>query len=85
MNFQIKKAILLATLISLARFDIGYAAYIDPNTGGLLFQFLAAAFAVLSGLVLLFSSRIRMAISRAKRWFRERSAEDAAEEPSFEK
>ncbi|MDA1329467.1 MAG: hypothetical protein O3B43_00115 [Chloroflexi bacterium] len=34
--------------------------YIDPNTGGLLFQALAVVFAAASGVVLVFSSRIKM-------------------------
>lgn len=45
------------------------AAYIDPNTGGMLFQVLAAIFGVLSGLVLIFSSRIKMAFFRLMRYF----------------
>ena len=43
------------------------AAYIDPNTGGMLFQLLAAAFGILSGLVLIFSSRIKSAVYRVLR------------------
>jgi hypothetical protein len=50
--------------------------YIDPNSGGLLFQVLAILFGVFSGTVLLFSSRIKMGISRIKRSLRERSRED---------
>ncbi len=34
--------------------------YIDPNTGGVLFQALAAVFAVVSVLVLSFAGRIRL-------------------------
>lgn len=34
--------------------------YIDPNTGGMLFQVLAVLFAVASGTILIFSSKIRM-------------------------
>ena len=41
--------------------------YIDPNTGGVLFQALAAAFAVLSGVLLIFSSKIRAGIARLRR------------------
>lgn len=41
--------------------------YIDPNTGGMLFQILAVMFGVFSGLVLLFSSRIRMFFARLTR------------------
>lgn len=47
-------------------------AYIDPNTGGMLFQILAASFAALSGILLLFSRQIRMFFSRVKRAVRER-------------
>jgi hypothetical protein len=50
--------------------------YIDPNSGGLLFQVLAILFGVFSGTVLLFSSRIKMGISRLRRRLRERSGED---------
>ena len=45
--------------------------YIDPNTGGMLFQILAVAFAALSGLVLFFSGKIRMFFTRLRRRVRE--------------
>jgi hypothetical protein len=35
------------------------AAYIDPNTGGMLFQILAVLFGVISGALLLFSGKIK--------------------------
>lgn len=41
--------------------------YIDPNTGGMLFQILAIVFAMASGIVLLFSSKIRMFWARLMR------------------
>ena len=41
--------------------------YIDPNTGGMLFQVLASMLAVFSGLALLFSGKIRAAIGRLRR------------------
>ena len=44
--------------------------YIDPNTGGMLFQALAAFLAVFSGIALLFSSRIRAAVARLRRSLR---------------
>jgi hypothetical protein len=47
--------------------------YIDPNTGGMLFQILAVLFGVISGTVLIFSSRIKMAFSKLRRSIRERS------------
>jgi hypothetical protein len=45
--------------------------YIDPNTGGMLFQILATAFALFSGLILIFSGKIRALIARARRSVRE--------------
>jgi len=41
--------------------------YIDPNTGGLLAQALVAIFAVFSGVLLVFSSRIRAGIAKLRR------------------
>jgi len=41
--------------------------YIDPNTGGMLFQVLASLLAVFSGIALLFSGKIRAAIGRLRR------------------
>jgi hypothetical protein len=41
--------------------------YIDPNTGGVLFQILAVLFAVFSGTVLVFSSKIRAGIAKLRR------------------
>lgn len=41
--------------------------YIDPNTGGMLFQILAVIFAVFSGVFLVFSSKIRAGIARLRR------------------
>ena len=50
--------------------------YIDPNTGGMLFQVLAVMFGVISGTVLIFSSRIKMGLSKLRRSIRERSGQD---------
>lgn len=41
--------------------------YIDPNTGGMLFQILAIIFGLFSGILLFFSSRIRQFIARIRR------------------
>jgi hypothetical protein len=41
--------------------------YIDPNTGGILFQALAGLFAVLSGVLFFFSRNIRQWIARMRR------------------
>jgi hypothetical protein len=46
--------------------------YIDPSTGGMLFQILAVVFAALSGVILFFSSKIKMAYRRMLRSMRER-------------
>ncbi len=45
--------------------------YIDPNTGGMLFQILGFVIALFSGIVLLFSGKIRAAIARARRMTRQ--------------
>jgi len=50
--------------------------YIDPNTGGILFQALAAILAVASGVLLAFSGRIRKGIARFRRRFRRDKPED---------
>jgi len=49
--------------------------YIDPSTGGMLFQVLAVIFAALSGVILFFSGRIKMAYRRMLRRLRERGGE----------
>jgi hypothetical protein len=41
--------------------------YIDPNTGGVLFQALAASLAAISGLLLIFSRQIRTGIAKLRR------------------
>ena len=46
--------------------------YIDPSSGGLIFQILAVMFGVISGTVLLFAGRIRMAIAKMRRSYREK-------------
>lgn len=44
--------------------------YIDPNTGGILFQALAGILAAVSGLLFFFSRRIREGIARVRRKLR---------------
>ncbi len=53
--------------------------YIDPNSGGLIFGWLLAAFGLLSGLVLIFSGKIRAYFSQLRRKSRE-NKEDKADE-----
>jgi hypothetical protein len=50
--------------------------YIDPSAGGLIFQVLAVLFGVISGGVLLFSSRIKMGVAKMRRRLRERDQAD---------
>jgi hypothetical protein len=49
-------------------------AYVDPSTGGLLFQVLALAFASISGVLFLFSRQIRAAAARARRFIGSRTS-----------
>ena len=44
--------------------------YIDPNTGGVLFQALAAALVAISGVLFVFSRRIKEGIARLRRRIR---------------
>ena len=54
--------------------------YIDPNSGGMLFQALLIVFGVISGTVLIFSSKIKMGFARLMRTFREKFDNDEATE-----
>ncbi len=57
-----------------------FVAYIDPNTGGMLFQLLAVLFAAFSGILLFFSRQIKTGIARLMRFFREkRSHNDSSD------
>ena len=58
--------------------------YIDPNTGGILFQTLAILFGVFSGVVLLFSSKIKMGIAKLRRSMRKDSEDSEATETKAE-
>ena len=55
--------------------------YIDPNTGGILAQTLIVLFGVISGVVLLFSSKIKMGIAKLRRAFRKDSEDTEPPEP----
>lgn len=55
--------------------------YIDPNTGGLLFQLLAVIFTAISGFVLLFSGRIKMFFARLRRTMRESRKDGVDKDP----
>jgi hypothetical protein len=54
--------------------------YIDPNTGGVLFQALAAVFVAVSGVLLIFSGRIRGYFSQLRRKSRENKKDNAEEQ-----
>ena len=41
--------------------------YIDPNTGGILFQVLAGALVAVSGVLFIFSRKIREVVARLRR------------------
>jgi hypothetical protein len=49
--------------------------YIDPNTGGMLSQVLAAVFVAGSGVLLFFSRNIREGIAKLRRWMRKEGEE----------
>ena len=51
--------------------------YIDPSTGGMLFQVLAIAFTAVSGFVLLFANRIKMFFTKRRRGSSEENIEAA--------
>jgi hypothetical protein len=53
--------------------------YIDPNTGGVLFQALAASLAAISGVLLIFSRQIRQAIAKLRRGARKDEDESTKE------
>jgi hypothetical protein len=70
MNRHMVKSVILALIASLVGVTSAFAAYVDPNTGGMLFQLLAVLFTVFSGILLFFSARIRMAFARVVRFVR---------------
>ena len=55
--------------------------YIDPNTGGMLFNVLAVVLAAGSGILMFFSRNIREAIAKMRRKGRN---EDVQEQPAVE-
>ncbi len=58
--------------------------YIDPNTGGMLFQILAVLFGVISGAILIFSSRIKMGFSKLRRSMRGKTDQVEMDESPLE-
>ena len=64
------KSVVLALIVSVA-VAFPALAYVDPNTGGMLFQLLAVIFVFLSGILLFLSSHIRMGVARVRRFLRD--------------
>lgn len=75
----IAKAILLALIVSAVGVQPAQA-YIDPSTGGQLFQLLAVIFAFFSAMLLFLSSYIRMGFARFKRFTRSLFARNSQEQ-----
>jgi hypothetical protein len=75
MKKLIGKATAIVFLMSLAVYGTAQAAYIDPNTGGILFQILAVMIGVISGFLLLFSSQVKKAFYKIKRSLRGEKSE----------
>jgi len=55
--------------------------YIDPNTGGVIFQALLASFAAITGVLLIFSRQIRTGIAKLRRGARK---DETEEEPKVD-
>jgi hypothetical protein len=49
-----------------------WLAYVDPSTGGVLFQLLTIVFATISGALFFFSRQVKSAFARFKRFLNER-------------
>ncbi len=56
--------------IVISAIPLSIRGYIDPNTGGMLFQLLAVIFAVFSGFLFFFSRQIKAGFARFKRYLR---------------
>jgi hypothetical protein len=70
MKNTIFKAVVIAGVVAAIGVRPAAAAYIDPNTGGMLFQMLAVLFGLFSGIILFFSSKIKMFFFRVMRGVR---------------
>ena len=77
---KLVKISLVILVVCLINVRSASAAYIDPNTGGMVFQLLAVLFGVISGLILVFSSRIKMLFFRVMR--KVRHQEEPESEPA---
>jgi len=70
MKNRILKGSALAVIAALLGVRPAFAAYLDPNTGGMLFQLLAVLFGVISGFILFFAGRIKMFFFKVMRLIR---------------
>ena len=79
---------LVSILVHITPFLTGGSAaprvYIDPNTGGMLFQMLAVILALFSGILFFFSRKIKELFARLRRKLRKEPDLPAAEEPKPE-
>jgi hypothetical protein len=74
------RAFVLASLLLFVLARPAWAGYIDPNTGGMLFQLLAVAFAFISGFFFFFAGKVRMLFARLRRFFRARLGRETPDE-----
>lgn len=58
--------------------------YIDPSSGGMLFQILAVVFGILSGTILMFGSRIKMGIAKLRRSLRQKNEKNTTPDNKFD-
>lgn len=58
--------------------------YIDPSSGGMLFQIFAVVFGLVSGTVLMFGSRIKMSIAKFRRSLRQKNENSEVSENKTE-
>jgi hypothetical protein len=61
------EVVVMALIVGVQITHAAPRGYIDPGTGGMLFQVLAIVLTTLSGFVFLFSNRIKMMLARSKR------------------
>ena len=88
MSFNVRRYFIVLIIVLATAFIYSVkparAAYIDPNTGGMLFQMLAVLIGVFSGIVLIFSSRIKMLYFRIARFLRRSDADEAPQDQSVD-
>jgi hypothetical protein len=63
-NVIVVEALAIALITGVQAAFAAPRGYIDPSTGGMLFQFLAVIVTMASGLVFLFSNKIKMLFGR---------------------